>query len=195
VFFVCVIVVLSWRFVEDLVSVYGDDILRCIMTLTTHTIVGTAVGVALLPFSPSLALLAAFASHFALDTIPHWDYKVPAIGEGIHFRETRGRFMIRRELLLDFVKVGIDIVLGIAIATIALAFTGQPLFPAVLVGAVGGILPDALQVVYGMFPHEPLSSLQRFHGWIQKGRHVSKPLIGLSTQIVCIVIALSFLMK
>jgi hypothetical protein len=56
------------------------------MILVTHGIIGGAV-VALLPTHPVIGVTLAFASHFAFDAIPHWDYKI--YSQSIHpdFRE------------------------------------------------------------------------------------------------------------
>jgi hypothetical protein len=45
------------------------------MTLTTHALLGAAAA-SLFPASPALAFAAGFASHFAADALPHWDYKI-----------------------------------------------------------------------------------------------------------------------
>ena len=43
------------------------------MTLTTHAVVGAAAA-SLFPEHPYLAFAAGFASHFAIDALPHWEY-------------------------------------------------------------------------------------------------------------------------
>jgi len=43
------------------------------MTLAAHSIVGGAT-VSLMPTHPVLGLCLAFARHFVLDAMPHWDY-------------------------------------------------------------------------------------------------------------------------
>jgi hypothetical protein len=45
------------------------------LTLTTHAIVGAAIA-SVIPAHPFFAIAAAFASHFLLDAIPHWDYPI-----------------------------------------------------------------------------------------------------------------------
>ena len=45
------------------------------MILTTHAIVGAALA-SFLPSHPIAAFVAGFASHFALDAIPHVDYPI-----------------------------------------------------------------------------------------------------------------------
>jgi hypothetical protein len=48
------------------------------MILSTHAVVGGAIA-SLFPSHPVLVAVAAFASHFAIDAIPHWDYPLRAI--------------------------------------------------------------------------------------------------------------------
>src|SRR6516225_11831962 len=43
------------------------------MILSTHAIVGGTIA-SLFPSHPALVVAAGFASHFAIDAIPHWDY-------------------------------------------------------------------------------------------------------------------------
>jgi hypothetical protein len=48
------------------------------MILSTHAIVGGAVA-SLLPSHPMPVAALGFASHFAIDAIPHWDYPLRSI--------------------------------------------------------------------------------------------------------------------
>ena len=50
------------------------------LTLMTHAIVGAAI-VGLVPAHPLLGLSLAFASHFILDALPHWDYPIVIRGQ------------------------------------------------------------------------------------------------------------------
>jgi len=60
------------------------------MILSTHAIVGAALA-SFLPSHPAAAFVAGFASHFALDAIPHVDYLIksrsvnPRIGAPMAF--------------------------------------------------------------------------------------------------------------
>jgi hypothetical protein len=54
-------------------------------------------------------------------------------------------------------------------------------------GACAGMLPDALQFAYMRFPHQPLTSIQRFHEWIHTTRRMSKqPVLGITSQIALV---------
>jgi hypothetical protein len=57
----------------------------------------------------------------------------------------------------------------------------------VLLGALGAMLPDPLQVVHELYPREPLRSLQRFHVWSHTKQRLNW-LIGVSSQLSFIVL-------
>ena len=92
----------------------------------------------------------------------------------------------------DLINIGLDILIGVLASTYILMFIGEFSLPILIAGAAGGILPDALQVVYMKFRHEPFVSLQKFHMWIQKDPRLrNKPFVGLLSQITLIVIVIS----
>jgi hypothetical protein len=161
------------------------------MTLTTHAIVG-ATFASIFPQDPALALSAAFASHFLIDTLPHWDYAVLSKIEG----ETKiqSRFDTKSPLyLLDFLRTGSDAVLGTILSVLILSMYlfHFPLWVSVL-GAWAGVLPDFLQFVYYKTRTTFLLPLQRFHIWIQKGRSIyPSPFVGLLLQAMLVVIVLA----
>jgi hypothetical protein len=151
------------------------------LTLTTHAIVGAAIASAM-PTYPSLAIAAAFVSHFLLDAIPHWDY--PILSDSVN-PNVAASMKYDRALLADMLRIGIDAMLGITLALLFLAKTGD--FTLVLCGAIAAILPDALQFAYVRFPREPLISLQRFHCWMHASQSLrERPMLGLFAQIALV---------
>lgn len=159
------------------------------MTWATHTIIGSGVA-ALLPHHPAAAFGAVIASHFLLDTIPHWDYKL----RSLHIDKENplnSDIKIGRDFIVDLAHIFADTLIGILGAALVLHYIlHQPLFPALIIGAAGGILPDALQFAYMKIRREPLTSLQVFHTWVQKGRHLLiHPVLGILLQATVIVIA------
>lgn len=157
------------------------------MTLTTHAIAGAALA-ALVPEHPALGFTAGFASHFLLDAIPHWDYAM--LSEAIN-PKIAAPFTIDRALVLDVLRIGSDMTLGLALA--ALFFATPHTAFAVFCGAMGGILPDALQFLYGRFPHGPLARLQRFHEWIHARRHLElegRYALGVASQLCLLTVFL-----
>ena len=152
------------------------------MTLTTHAIVGGAI-VSVMPAHPLLGVCVAFASHFLLDAIPHWDYPIRSFSLN---PEIAGPMKCDRALFADMVTIGADALLGIALALIL--FVTQRSIILVLFGACAGILPDALQFAYMRFPREPLPSLQRFHQWIHTSHNLREPLLGILSQFAFVVV-------
>jgi hypothetical protein len=157
------------------------------MILCTHAIVGAALA-SFLPSHPAAAFVIGFASHFAVDAIPHRDYPInsrsvnPRIGAPMAFD---------RALLQDAVTIGFDGVFGLVAA---LLLFGSPagLF-AILLGAIGAMLPDPLQFMHARLPHEPLRTLQRFHLWAHTNKQVKGIIFGVGTQaaFVAVVVGLT----
>lgn len=153
------------------------------MTLAAHTVVGTALA-SLLPNHPLLGFGAAFVSHFALDSLPHWDYTLAALTEDPK-EPLNADIAFDSRFAKDLIRIGLDAALGLLLAALFLLALGMHLYPTLLAGALGGIVPDALQLVYVKFRHEPFRSLQRFHMAIQAGRKLKvKPVIGLFLQAI-----------
>jgi hypothetical protein len=157
------------------------------MTLTTHAIVGAALA-SFLTASPLAAAALAFASHFALDAIPHWDY--PIASASVQPDKT-APMRYDRALVRDVAVIGLDALLGTAIGLALFAAPSD--FWIVLLGAAMAILPDPLQFLYGRFPREPLRTLQRFHGWIHTERRLEgRPVFGLVTQLGFVLLVVAF---
>ena len=84
------------------------------MTLTTHAIIGAAIA-ASMPNYPVVGFVLAFASHFVLDAIPHWDYKLSS-------QKTDGKdrmnddMIINKDFFIDLSKIGLDMLCGVLLA-------------------------------------------------------------------------------
>ena len=157
------------------------------MTLTTHAIIGAAAA-RIFSFNPVLAGIAAFASHFLIDTIPHWDYELKSARKDRQNR-MNDNMVINRDFFIDLTKVAFDASLGVTLSL--LFFWPHSLYGAgiIVMGAVLGILPDPLQFVYWKIRREPLISLQRLHRWIHNDSEslLGHWAIGAALQIVLIV--------
>jgi len=101
------------------------------MILSTHAVVGGAIA-SLFPSHPVLVAVAAFASHFAIDAIPHWDYPLRAIKLK---RDANNRGLLAdRRLLYDLALIGFDACGGLLMtiwlfatpATIGVIVLGAP---------------------------------------------------------------------
>ncbi len=74
------------------------------MILCTHAIVGGAIA-SFVPLHPLLMAVVGFASHFAIDAIPHWDYPLQsiAIGKGADNRRLR----LNQHVVLDLAVIAL----------------------------------------------------------------------------------------
>lgn len=134
------------------------------MTLTAHAITGAALA-SLVPDQPLVGFVIGFASHFVLDAIPHWDYKLNSKKEDSN-NHMNDDMVINKDFLKDILKISFDGILGLLLSLIVFNFYFK--FPTLVVlsGVIGAMMPDALQFVYMKWRHEPLISLQKFHLWI-----------------------------
>ena len=139
------------------------------MILSTHAIVGGAIA-SFLPSHPLLAVVAGFASHFAIDAIPHWDYPLQsiAIGKGADNRRLR----LSRNVVLDLAVIALDAACAKASALALWLFATLASIWVDCSRRRRVMLPDPLQFAHRLF-HEPLNTLQRFHGWIHAKRKLA----------------------
>ncbi|MBI2482374.1 MAG: hypothetical protein HYV76_02320 [Candidatus Vogelbacteria bacterium] len=159
-------------------------LLFLIMTLGTHAAVGAVVA-GLVPTNPVLGLGLAFTSHFVLDMIPHWDYQLASAARD-EVDALNDDIIVGQAFIYDLAKIGTDFALGLLGALIILAsFYDWTVWTWVIMGAIGGALPDALQFVYFKWRREPLVSLQRFHQWVHTTiRLDGRPILGASLQVL-----------
>ena len=155
-----------------------------ILILSTHAVVGAAVAT-LMPDHPGLAFLSGVVSHFAIDAIPHWDYPLRSISVG---PGSRPALTLTWSLFRDFGLIGLDACLGLAVALWLYASPAGA--GAVLLGALGGILPDPLQFAHKLYPREPLRTLQRFHVWIHSKHKLTWP-IGVTSQFSFVLLVIA----
>ncbi len=153
------------------------------MILCTHALVGGAIA-SLMPDRPLLALACGIASHFAIDAIPHADYPLRSISIG----PGGAAVTLNRSLLRDLGVISLDAAIGLAAAMWLYATPATAL--TVLLGALGGIVPDPLQLAYNLCPREPLRTIQRFHVWIHAKRKLSWP-EGMSSQFLFVLLTIA----
>jgi len=157
------------------------------MTLTTHAVAGAGIASAL-SLGPLSGFVFAFASHFLLDAIPHWDYKLKSgkRDEGNHLNDD---IVIGKEFGEDLAKIACDALLGLALSLIFFLFGDGLSLWTLLWAALGGILPDFLQFVYMKWRHEPMITLQKFHIWIHSPYKITNTPLGVSLQAIIIIVA------
>lgn len=156
------------------------------MILSTHAIIGAAVA-RLLQGHPILGFFAAFASHFFADAIPHWEYKLHSYTDDKE-HPLRSNMVFGRSFLRDLIFTGLDFGLGILVSWIFFIGPADQAFVSahyeVLLGALGGVLPDFFQLLYWKLRWWPLKQLQRFHLWIHSRVKLNdRPFLGITLQI------------
>lgn len=153
------------------------------MILVTHGIVGGAIG-RFLPTHPILSFGLGFLSHFVIDAIPHWHYPLAAFETDAN-DPMNANLPFARRALRDFFVIGLDCLAGVLLALYFLKgnFAVDSAFISIVAGALGGIVPDALQFAYWKLRREPLISLQKFHLYIHSKMNIDdRHLIGIATQ-------------
>jgi hypothetical protein len=148
------------------------------MILSTHAVVGGAIA-SLIPSHPILVAALSFASHFAVDAVPHWDYPLRSIS--VRPNADNWALEMNGRLFRDLALIGFDACGGTALTL--LLFASPSTIGVITLGAFAGMLPDALQMVHSLYPREPMGSLQRFH----RGIHTKRPLgwkLGASSQAI-----------
>lgn len=132
------------------------------MTLSTHAVVGAGIAI-VTKANPVIAFVLGFASHFILDSIPHWDYPIRSDLSQVRFSRD---VLFARAFLRDIAFITFDALFGLCIVYFLLlhhSVFGSSIFVSALWGAAGAMVPDLLQFVYMKWKREPLISLQRFH--------------------------------
>jgi hypothetical protein len=159
------------------------------MTLTTHAVIGATVA-SLFPEQPWLAITVAFASHFLLDALPHWDYSVQCLKKDVN-DPTHEEFVVNPLSLIDLLKISIDFTCGIILALMLL-----PVSPIsigvwlILVGALMGMLPDFLQFIYFKFKPRWVKPFQRLHDFAHTRIRIKyQPVIGITSQVLLVLAA------
>ena len=144
------------------------------MILLTHSIAGAAL--AATQKDPLLAILVGFLSHFVLDVVPHWEYKIKPLQED----------PLSREALPAYRKIVIDGLSGVAVPLALFVLWQDADFWLVFSGIIGAMLPDALQGVHLFWrSNRPVAALYRFHHSIQQltFKLLPWPWIGMSFTI------------
>jgi hypothetical protein len=160
------------------------------MILSTHAVVGGAIA-SLFPSHPILVAVLGFTSHFVIDAMPHWDYPLKSIS--VKPNANNWALKINRRLFRDLALIGFDACIGIVLTL--LLFASPSTIGVVALGALAGMLPDALQIVHSLYPREPLGTLQQFHRWIHTKRHLGWKLGASSQAIFAAVVAGAALLR
>ena len=82
----------------------GHEAVDLNMILSTHAVVGAALA-SLMPSHPIAAFVAGVASHFVIDSTPHWDYPLKSISLG---RGARNDGLFTAAHIRDLAVLGFD---------------------------------------------------------------------------------------
>jgi hypothetical protein len=157
------------------------------MTLTTHAITGAAIAT-MVPNYPALGFILGFGSHYILDALPHWSYSLKSVKKDLK-NSLNTDMIIGKDSCQDFFKIGTDGILGVVLAFILVGVFHHVSSLVILMGAIGGMLPDALQFCYWKWKHEPLTTFQRLHNWAHTSFRIDdKPVLGILSQIAIILL-------
>jgi hypothetical protein len=138
------------------------------MTLTTHAIVGASVA-QLFPNQPLIGFLAGVASHYLSDKIPHWDYaqnftSIKASNNGQLV--VIDKIFFGPRFLLESLFVLGDTVLGLILAWLLWHNPSSGNFLLIILGAIGGMLPDYIQIIHGFWNTRFSIVFQKFHSFM-----------------------------
>lgn len=148
------------------------------MLETPHALVGAAIA-SKIP-NPLISVPLAFASHFVLDMVPHWN---PHLNT-----ETKKYGGVTKSTTLF---IAADVLLALVSGTIiATNYSENPFhMMTIFMGAFAGVLPDAIEAPYFFF-HYKTKAIEKWLSF-QKSIQVDTSLVpGLLTQFSTIVAAL-----
>lgn len=155
------------------------------MVLSTHAVVG-ATAASFFPHNPILAFSIAFVSHFCIDPIPHWDYKLHSM---VHDPDDilKTDMLLGKNFIFDLIKIATDALLGLLVSLVLFLYvTHSTNLMTILIGVIAGILPDPLQFLYWKTRSKILLPLQKFHTWIHGRSLEIHPSLGATLQVVII---------
>jgi hypothetical protein len=148
------------------------------MLETPHALVGAAIA-AKIP-NPVISLPLAFASHFILDMVPHWN---PHLNTEL---KTFGKISKRTNSIIVT-----DVLLALVSGSL-MAFLFSDSTPHtinILLGAFAGVLPDLLEAPYYFFKSKSKAIIQWIH--FQKSIQSDTSILpGLTTQIATAIAAI-----
>lgn len=158
------------------------------MILVAHILLGALIGLTA-PHRYWLVFVVAFASHFLLDAIPHYEYKIQLLKD--RAEEKRGILNIFRDkkAFLVLGKIAFDFLLGLLVVISLVWFS--PAKQYALVGALSAALPDGLLAIYWATKTPLLEKLARLHCFVHpKNNKNTPPFWGISIQLIVGLIAI-----
>jgi len=153
------------------------------MILTPHILAGAVIGSQF--SSPEAVIGLSLLAHFAMDAIPHYEYKIDVI------KNANGR--LSKQYLINLSKIGVDFLIG---GSIVMIFAWQsPQKNLMVLGAAMAIVPDFLLFLYYQNPNLPIiRQIAIFHKRTHLFKEIARPnFLGLATQISISILAVIIL--
>lgn len=170
------------------------------MILITHAIVGASVA-QLFPNHPIIGFLAGATSHYLSDTVPHWDYaknfsSIQKINNGR--LQVLDKIVFGPRFLLESFIVLLDSVLGLVLAWLIWYNPAGGNLWLLILGAIGGMLPDYLQIVYGFWKNKFTIAFQKFHSSTHtpdklKIKNIGRGILSQTLFVILVVIIVSLI--
>lgn len=153
------------------------------MILTPHILAGAAIGSKF--SSPEIVAVLSILAHFAMDVIPHYEYRIDAM------KNARGK--INKQCLANILKIGADFLIGASLATLFIWPSPQKYM--MIAGAAGALLPDLLLFLHYQNRNLPIvRQIAAFHQRIHWFKKIARPnFLGLATQIAVTTLAIMLL--
>lgn len=132
------------------------------MILSSHSIIGSAFA-GLLSTNPAVALTVGLGSHYLFDLIPHWDY---TLGPQNYQEEEKPKLNLDFKsptFKTDVIKISLDLVIGFSLSYFLFVRLAGFSWPIILMGIIGGLLPDFFQLIYSKLPTQPFIFFQQIH--------------------------------
>ena len=123
------------------------------MIFTPHMLAGAVIGAKI--SQPWLILILGLATHYLLDAIPHWEYKV------LNLKRREDRPFSARAYLKHLFKVILDLSIGLGLVIILAWKLARP--DLIALGMIVAILPDGITFLYWTFKTKYLKPLYLFH--------------------------------
>lgn len=120
------------------------------MILTTHALVGAAIGEKI--NEPWLIIILSLAAHFALDSFRHGEYL-----------DDRHVTVTIRDA---WWKIGIDLCSAFSLVAIIIFLNNGTVHALnILLGVFFSLLPDSFTLIFWKFKFKILAKIKKFHAW------------------------------
>ncbi len=153
------------------------------MLETPHVFIGAAIATAI-P-NPFIAIPLAFASHFVLEMVPHWNPHLNS--ETVKFGGPT-----RRSTFITGVDSAIALLAGSFIAYKALPNLSHVM--TILICCFASVLPDVMEGPY-FFLHMKNTLIKKWINFQKSLQNDTGPILGMLTQVATIIAAILWLKK